>query len=390
MINKGQNTHRLCEQILDRLSRRDELAETARIVASFGKTETCYFLQEKEPVGVCLGDAEKQPPVNTNLFICAAYSCPDGPNPLHACPGDFECNTPRRTYNCGKEPDSFKCDNGSFECNQSQATSTFSCKQGESGNTADYFDCRTFDCGQVNGTESFDCNSNVDFGCGDINSYDCRNDFSCTAGHVFSCAHMHSCDVKFTCSGGTVEGCTEDKKVQAVSCTASDKVNGYSPCTPRYEYSNNDPGDFICAVGLPSPDVFDCHKNFDCKAKSDFSCMKTGAFMCAQQGGGENDFDCHSIAHPFECYSWFTCASANLFDCSAKENTEYECKSSYALCQSKTEKECKKDYQCVVNHGCPNGAPTADHDCVAPKFNCTLQDMYDCMKSVPVFNPWGA
>jgi hypothetical protein len=388
MTNKCQITHSLCEQILDRLSRRESLAEVARVVAGFGNTEASHYLQEKEPVGVCFGDADKQPPINTNLFVCAAYSCPAVPNPLHACPGDFECNTPRRTYNCGNNPDSFQCEAESFQCNQSQTTSPFSCKQGESGNTADYFDCRTFDCGQVNGTESFDCNSNVDFTCGDTEFYSCRNNFNCTAGHVFDCTNLHSCDVKFTCSGGTVKGCTENGTVQAVSCNPGDKVNNYASCLPNNEYGNNDPGDFLCAVSLPDPDVFDCHKNFDCKAKSDFSCMNTGVFTCAQQGGGENDFDCHS-KQPFECYSWFTCASASLFDCSDKENTEYECKSSYALCQSKTEKECKKDYQCVVNHGCPSGAPSADHDCQAPNFNCTTT-IYNCSKSIPPFDPWGA
>jgi len=266
----------------------------------------------------------------------------------------------------------------------------------------------------------------VDFSCGGKkeNPYVCMNDFTCSAGHLFLCGNGHACDDKFTCSGGTVEGCTEGSPpvVQAVSCAAGPNVNDYTPrgcvlnngqqvavsCTGEQvsctspggnDYGvrvgtggdeNIAPGDFLCGHSGKEIDVFDCRKNFDCKAKSDFSCIDTTEFTCAQQGGGNNDFDCHS-ASPFECYSRFTCASAALFDCSEKEDVEYKCKFSYAECGSNKKKECKTNYySCISNHACE---PYEEHGCTNPTdFKCdsfsSLVPQYNCLASGTYSAEW--
>ena len=339
-MKKNQITHSFCEQVLDRLARRKELAKAVGAIVDSESAETGQFVQEKDIGGPCIVPNG----VGTHLFVCSSTYCQDN---TFSCPPphtNFECNASNRDYNdCNKVA-------GEFQCNQTDPEpQLFSCQQVQMGDAADYFDCRTFVCGwDGNGSsESFDCDSIVDFVCGG-NDYDCVDNFDCTAGHGFSCTNKHECGDQFTCSGGTVEGCTEDGKEVAVSCdgTKHSNVKGYSPCLPVHKYDNNVPGDFICAYpgGIPIPDVFDCRKNFDCKAVSDFSCADSGEFTCAQQGGGENDFQCLSKAAPFECYSLFVCASASLFKCG--EDDVYECKNVYAECKSKTDYDCKKDFLC--------------------------------------------
>ena len=379
-MERNKVTHDLHEQILDRLASRKGLAETAVVIAGSDITKNCQFFQEREPVGTCLSDADQKG--NKNVFICDKYSCPPGPNAEHACPDPFDCDSERRTFNCGPEnnDNTFNCEEGGFQCNQTD-TPTFSCEHG--GSVADYFDCRTFDCGVVGSgqSEKFDCNSIVDFECGDVeDAYICVSDFDCTAGHVFACHNDHACDIQFACSGGTVEGCTEGDPpvVQAVSCTPGPNVNGYSPQPGGTGGDgNNNPGDFLCGHYLDDADQFDCRKNFDCKANSDFSCVNTAEFTCAQQGGGDNDFQCSSKS-PFECFSGFTCASSNLFKCTANGDP-YKCKSSYALCKSSSVKECMSKYKCPK----PN-------NCVAPDFNCSQSGTNPPFTCVTPFGDPGA
>ena len=305
---------------------------------------------------------------------------------VFSCSNGFDCTKEAKPFSCNTGNVAYvDCPGtGNVQCD-TPGSAQFECKSGT--NVADYFECHTFGCDKSNSSSAFDCNAVVDYMCSG-KKFECNNGYICSAGHVFYCTNNHSCD-KFDCSAGTVKGCGDP--AVAVSCdgTKYKNVTDYTPCQPESQYGNNDPGDFLCSFPGGTSDVFDCHKNFDCKAISDFACMGSGEFTCAQQGGGTNNFECNSAA-PFECYSRFTCVSASLFKCKAS-GAAYNCKSSYALCKNNTEKECKSiesGYWCVAHHGCFPAEPSTEHDCPRPaKFSCEHPSPYHCMASEGYSNP---
>jgi hypothetical protein len=354
----------LIEKVLERLETRSNLGKLADTIGKTYSVETKnQYLTEEAGATFCFSEAGNGY-LSTKAFACdnsfkcyksgQSFMCNGGNSYTGACE---EANI---YNNCGGVTNGFECNNETpFLCNETTL-----------------FDCPTFKCGVPNnGTqESFTCNSEGDFNCAGQNT--CIDDFKCTAGHIHLCINSFACDDKYDCAGGT-------------ECDNNPKAIYYcseTPGQPAYGDSGDEkPGDFQCGQIVTLPTGFDCKKNFNCVAKSDFMCEKGADFKCM-------NFSCKSGAEimSYVCRTKFECKSTppyqcnqdgSPFKCDPGSTKNYDCdrNASYSRCPTDLKKECSNKYKCST----PN-------DCVAPDFKCNqtgTTPVYDCSKNTPPYTP---
>jgi len=355
-MNKKQSTFGFIEKIITRMQYRQNLLPCAKSLLSASSADGTGYMVENEQTYIC------QPNIPVT-FVCSSGYAPEN----HDCIKQqvvttFNCNTTPQMYQgCGTS--------ATYACN-ANSNPSFSCT------ARDAFDCHTYNCAGNANNQAHICDSKFDFVCGGEN-FSCKVDFKCQAAHVFGCDNNASCDVKFTCAGGT--NCTSPGSGNN-SCTPPMPPYGAKQCAPLTAYSqegNFDPGDFMCAFPGALPDAFDCSKKFDCISVSEFSCRRSGDFRCSEQGGANDGFECSGKT--FACLegSQFSCTSNDKFKCEKVGTTAFVCipEASYALCKSKDEKECQSWFDCGKTNNCKS----------ATAFQCKAQNpTFTCFKEYTV------
>ncbi|HKX45201.1 MAG TPA: hypothetical protein VJP77_00655 [Planctomycetota bacterium] len=215
----------LVNAVLERLSRRRQLAGLAREILSGLEESTGSTLPSAEPE--FFGEKEV-------WSLCG--------------PAEF--------------PIRHECGTGNFDC-----ADKFDCREG-------FFDCGNFECGAAGGaSDSFQCQTTIDFICGGSVGFDCAENFDCSGGHVFACMNNVECAGTFGCNAGGTD------------CVAG--THRYNIPLPGPD--DTTAGDFICGHPGPEDDTFNCSVgDFDCCADDDFHCLdafecvasSTAAFEC--------------------------------------------------------------------------------------------------------------